>query len=177
MLFHPFLFLLNWKNTMGYIDTHLTDSEEIVFRTKRHWINTVPVPLVIMILAGLCYYAWGKWEQGWLMWPAFVLTGASLIMFSCRHAINWASEFGVTSRRVIIKTGLVRRNTLEVILQKVESVSVEQSVLGRILGYGTLTVTGSGGSSEPYRDISQPLEFRKQVQIQVGKLNPDNDND
>lgn len=165
---------------MGYIDNHLTEGEEVVFRTKRHWINTLPWPTLFWLIAIGSFILAMQFESGggtnrFFKMVAYVVAGIGLVVFLIRHLINWASEFGVTSKRVIIKTGLVRRHTLEVILQKVESIGVQQSVLGRILGYGTLTVTGSGGSSEPYRDIAEPFEFRQHVQVQIGELDMDDD--
>lgn len=77
------------------------------------------------------------------------------------------SEFGVTTNRVLMKTGLIRRNSFEVLLSKVEGIQVNQGILGRVLGYGTIVVTGTGGSADPFRRISSPLHFRRQVQEQV----------
>ena len=81
-----------------------------------------------------------------------------------RWIISRTSEFAVTNKRVVIKVGLIRRHTLELLLAKVESIGVEQAVLGRILGYGTIVVVGTGGTRESFTNIAQPLEFRKQVQ-------------
>jgi uncharacterized membrane protein YdbT with pleckstrin-like domain len=78
-----------------------------------------------------------------------------------------SSEFAITNKRVLIKVGLVRRHSLELLLQKVEGIGVDQSILGRILGYGTITVSGVGGTKEAFRMISSPLEFRRQVQASL----------
>jgi uncharacterized membrane protein YdbT with pleckstrin-like domain len=78
-----------------------------------------------------------------------------------------SSEFAVTNRRVIVKVGLVYRRTLELVLAKVETVGVEQSIMGRVLNYGTIVVTGTGGTKEPFKDIANPLEFRRKVQSQL----------
>jgi uncharacterized membrane protein YdbT with pleckstrin-like domain len=68
---------------------------------------------------------------------------------------------------VLIKIGLIRRHSLELLLQKVEGIGVDQSLAGRILGYGTITVTGTGGTRESFQRISRPMEFRRQVQASV----------
>jgi uncharacterized membrane protein YdbT with pleckstrin-like domain len=79
--------------------------------------------------------------------------------------IDWfTSEFAVTNKRIMIKVGLISRRTLEMNLAKVESVNVDQSILGRILGYGNITIIGTGGTREPFYRISRPLDFRKAVQ-------------
>ena len=79
----------------------------------------------------------------------------------------WTSEFAITNKRVIVKEGLVYRDTLELNLQRVESVSVDQSLVGRMLGYGTITIIGTGGTREMFHRIAHPLEFRKAVQEQL----------
>ena len=81
-----------------------------------------------------------------------------------------SSEFAITNKRVLIKVGLVRRHSLELLLQKVEGIGVDQSVMGRILGYGTITVSGVGGTKESFRMISDPLEFRRQVQASLSAV-------
>ena len=73
------------------------------------------------------------------------------------------TELAVTDRRVIYKSGLLARHTLEMNRSKVESVDVDQSLLGRLLGFGTITVRGTGGSLEPIRLISDPLTFRSHI--------------
>ncbi len=79
----------------------------------------------------------------------------------------FTSEFAITNKRIIIKVGFISRRTLEMNLQKIESINVNQSVLGRILGYGTIVVIGTGGTKERFANISNPLKFRKQYQNNV----------
>jgi uncharacterized membrane protein YdbT with pleckstrin-like domain len=74
------------------------------------------------------------------------------------------SEFAITNKRIIIKVGLFSRYTLEMNLNKIESINVNQSVLGRMLGYGTIVVIGTGGTKEPFAGISDPITFRKKFQ-------------
>jgi uncharacterized membrane protein YdbT with pleckstrin-like domain len=76
------------------------------------------------------------------------------------------SEFAITNKRVIMKVGLIRRKALEMNLSKVESVNVDQTILGRILGYGAITVIGTGGTRESFPRISKPMEFRRVFQEQ-----------
>ncbi len=77
---------------------------------------------------------------------------------------RWLSEYVITNRRIIIKTGFIARNTFEMNLSKIESVNVEQSIMGRILNYGSITIIGSGGTRETFHNIAHPLEFRKSFQ-------------
>ncbi len=98
-----------------------------------------------------------------LHWTVFVSLKALLTLFLLPLVARATSEFAVTNRRVIIKVGLVSRKTVELKLDKVESIGVEQSIPGRILGYGTIVVRGTGGTNEPFRAIARPLEFRRAV--------------
>ena len=80
-----------------------------------------------------------------------------------------ATEMAVTDRRVVVKVGVAARRTFELLLSKVESIGVEETVMGRILGYGTVIVRGTGGTPEPFDRVAHPIEFRKQVQQQIEK--------
>jgi uncharacterized membrane protein YdbT with pleckstrin-like domain len=81
-----------------------------------------------------------------------------------------ATEMAVTNHRVVIKTGLVSRKTIEMMLNKVESIEVSETPVGRMMGYGTILVIGTGGTPEPFHRVAHPLEFRSQVQQQIEKL-------
>jgi len=77
--------------------------------------------------------------------------------------IKRTTELAITSKRVIVKTGLIRRNTTELNHSKVESFSVDQGILGRILGFGTLVLTGTGGGKTKISNIASPLDFRRKA--------------
>jgi uncharacterized membrane protein YdbT with pleckstrin-like domain len=97
-------------------------------------------------------------------WVIFLTLPAILSLFIIPLIHRYSDEFAITNKRVIIKTGLFSRKTLEMNLGKIESVNVDQGILGRILGYGTITIIGTGGTRESFRDIRQPLAFRKKFQ-------------
>ena len=105
-----------------------------------------------------------------LHWIVFLSLRGLLTLWIWPLIEYWTSEFAITNKRVIVKMGLIRRQTLELNLQRVESVSVDQTIMGRILGYGTLTIIGTGGTREPFRRIAHPLEFRKAVEEQLSLL-------
>ena len=71
------------------------------------------------------------------------------------------TELAVTNKRIIAKTGLIQRDTMEMFLEKVESIQVDQGILGRIFDFGSITVSGTGGDKSPVKNVSHPLEFRK----------------
>ena len=97
-------------------------------------------------------------------WIIFFNLRALLTLFIAPLIDKYSDEFAITNRRVIIKTGLISRKTFEMNLSKIESVAVDQSILGRILGYGTIRIVGSGGTREEFPKIQKPLEFRKKFQ-------------
>jgi uncharacterized membrane protein YdbT with pleckstrin-like domain len=99
---------------------------------------------------------------GWIAGTALGVIAFILFLPSWIKASS--SEFAITNKRVLIKVGLIHRHSLELLLQKVEGVGVDQGILGRILGCGTITVAGVGGTKEAFRMIANPLEFRRQVQ-------------
>jgi len=100
-------------------------------------------------------------------WVALALGVVTALTFVSSWFRSSSSEFAVTDKRVIIKVGLVRRRTLETMLGKVEGIGVDQSLTGRILGFGTIVVTGTGGTKEEFDRIANPLEFRRQVQAAI----------
>ena len=97
-------------------------------------------------------------------WIIF-LSLKSLLTLTIAPLIQRAlSEFVITNRRIIIKTGFIARSTFEMNLSKIESVNVDQSVPGRIFNYGSITIIGTGGTRETFHNISNPLKFRKAFQ-------------
>jgi uncharacterized membrane protein YdbT with pleckstrin-like domain len=78
-----------------------------------------------------------------------------------------ATEIAVTNRRVIIKTGMASRRSLEIMLPKVESIGIDETFWGRVLGYGSVVIHGTGGTPEPFRKIAHPAIFRQHVQEQI----------
>jgi uncharacterized membrane protein YdbT with pleckstrin-like domain len=98
-----------------------------------------------------------------LHWIIFFSMKALFTLFLAPLVENWTSEFAVTNKRVIVKVGLISRRTLELNLSKVESIGVDQGIIGRIFGYGTIIIIGTGGTKERFRGIADPLGFRKAV--------------
>ena len=97
-------------------------------------------------------------------WIIFISLRALFTLFIAPMNARYSDEFAITNRRVIIKTGLISRKTFEMNLSKIESVNIDQTILGRILGYGTIIIVGSGGTREIFPSIKNPLEFRKKFQ-------------
>lgn len=94
----------------------------------------------------------------WIIW----LEVKSILSLFLRPLImNKTDEFAITNKRVIMKTGLISRNVFEMTVAHIESINVDQSIMGRILGYGTVIIVGSGGTKESFEDIADPIKFRR----------------
>ncbi|HYA21532.1 MAG TPA: PH domain-containing protein [Burkholderiales bacterium] len=158
---------------MGYINQNLLPGEEVKYRAKLHWIIYFgPVVLGLLGLIFLLSSAGNRSSPdpraaGMLMVIGVVLLILAALLFLSRWIRVKTSEFGVTNKRVIIKVGLIQRHTLELLLAQVETIGVDQGIMGRILGYGKIVVVGTGGTNEPFSRIARPLEFRRQVEIQA----------
>ncbi len=99
-----------------------------------------------------------------LHWVIFLSLKSILTLTIAAWLKRWLSEFVITNRRIVIKTGFISRSTFEMNLSKIETVNVDQSVMGRILNYGSITIIGTGGTRELFHNIAKPMEFRKAFQ-------------
>ncbi len=104
---------------------------------------------------------WSVWHLlvfGLLLLPAF---GLGLVLWAVAYVRIRSTELAVTTKRLIVKHGFIRRNTIEININKVESIQVNQSLMGRMLGFGTLIIAGTGASHAPIDGIAEPLAFRR----------------
>jgi uncharacterized membrane protein YdbT with pleckstrin-like domain len=149
---------------MSYVDSQLLPNEAILYRARLHRsLYTVSFVFGAMALVAVIF-AVGQPSVWWVALAFGVVTALTFVSSWFRSS---SSEFAVTDKRVIIKVGLVRRRTLETMLGKVEGIGVDQSLMGRMLGFGTIVVTGTGGTKEEFDRIANPLEFRRQVQAAI----------
>ena len=146
---------------MSYIDETLLPDEHVVYRTALHWI--IFLRPVLVILVGLALLI--AFRTVPLVGAPILLLGV-LLLFAPLVAY-WSTEFGVTDKRMIVKVGFIRRRTLELLLRQVEALSVDQSLSGRMLDYGTITLSGTGGVREVFHRVREPLELRRRIQGQV----------
>ena len=145
---------------MSYLDENLLPDEHVVYRAELHWIIFVRAILVLVVGLVLAFVP--------RIAPAgLVVLLVGVVMLVPPFVTYRTTELGVTNRRVIVKTGLVRRRTLELLLRQVEAISVEQSLLGRVLGFGSITLTGTGGVREVFHRVRDPLELRRRIHGQV----------
>ena len=139
---------------MGYVDKNLMSGEVVLYEAKISWVNYLPsiFLFIVGILLIRLYSTIG-----------YVIIIISVFNFLVAFITRWTTELVVTSKRVIHKTGLISRKTIELNHSKVESYYVEQSVLGRIFDFGTIIIHGTGGGKNPIRDVDSPLMFRNKA--------------
>ena len=163
---------------MSYVEKHLIPGETIQYQTELHWIvmlGHAAIAILLALVAIAIPIAWaslgakkkGPAVPGAVYFFALLclLVGGALFLVGLLR--RRATEMAVTSKRVIVKTGIAGRRTVEILLSRIESVAVDEPALGRLLGYGTVIVRGTGGTPEMFEKIYHPLEFREQVQRQI----------
>lgn len=152
---------------MSYIEKNLMDDEEMVHVTRLH-------PIILLFPAAATSLLAGSFaivdSIPYAQVVVVILLVAALWRLAERLILFLSSEFGITSKRVLGKTGFIRRTSLDIVLGKVEAIRLSQSILGRVLNYGDIEVTGTGGTDEILRFIPDPLVFRKVVQEQLAAL-------
>jgi uncharacterized membrane protein YdbT with pleckstrin-like domain len=157
---------------LSYIDKILQPGEEVRHIAYIHWLIYLPAFIFgAMALGVILLVAWNIGDIG-TSWREAALIGAAILglvgFYKLLHAwvARFTTELVVTDRRVVYKRGLIRRFTAEMNMEKVESVAVDQSILGRVFNYGTVTVRGTGGGMDALPDIEDPLTFRNHVTTQ-----------
>jgi len=164
---------------LSYIDNNLSSGETVLYRTRLHWIAMVSHFITAFAVAlagiGLLITSFSKLNtkggaSGELAVLGFLLLVAAAVVVVLAFWKRSATEMAVTNKRVLIKVGLLSRRSTQIMLSKIESVHVDQSVVGRMLSFGTIVIRGVGGTPEPFVKIADPLEFWNEVQEQIDKL-------
>lgn len=146
---------------MSYVQRVLQPGEQIRHSTNIHWI--VYWPGVVCLIMGLAILIYAEFfavhRQFWaVVGSLFAATAAALLFWE--WFTKWTTEIAVTDRRVIYKEGFIRRDTNEMNLNKVESVQIKQSIAGRILDYGDVTIIGTGEGETELPRIARPIDLR-----------------
>jgi hypothetical protein len=151
---------------MSYTDRSSRPEERLVCRERLHFIIYVPSLAgiflgVLLILLGL--------NNAFSVPPMFLWGFGLLVLIAGigslldRSIERWMTEIAVTSERIVYKTGLIRRDTIEMNLHQVESVVVHQSISGRLFGFGTIVIRGTGQGIQPLHKIGHPLQLRRSI--------------
>ncbi len=165
---------------MGYIEKNLVPGETVIYKTRLHWIVVVrPVLFGLFVAAaGVALLIWqyethvrGGAQKAMLIGGIVLLALGGVTIISGLVRRN-ATEIAVSNMRVLIKSGMLERKSIEVLLPKVESIGVDETAFGRMLGYGSVIIRGTGGTFETFHNISHPNGFRRAVQQQIGTAAP-----
>ena len=151
---------------MGYITSTLSKDEQIMVTPKLHWINYLLV-VVCVILSLVCGVLFLRLDED--IYPIFKIAYAfpiavfafSALIFTLRI---WLMEMAVTTKRVVIRSGIISVNTEELKISRIESVEIKQSILGRIFGYGSLWFSGTGTSKVLFPNIIDPRGIKSRME-------------
>ncbi|OED40241.1 hypothetical protein ACH42_17150 [Endozoicomonas sp. (ex Bugula neritina AB1)] len=153
---------------MGYVQNNLMSGEEVLFNGIIHWLIYMPAILIAACSMTMLAVFFSLSDNDNATGAVLIILGISLMpcaIYSFLKAFIFrkTTELAITTKRVIAKTGLIKRETTELSHSKIESFNVTQSILGRIFNFGTLVIHGTGGAHTPIQGIKTPMEFRRQA--------------
>ena len=151
---------------MSYVDSILEPGEQVVYRTTISWTvfaQAIWLAIVTLVVLFVATHLVGTGAEAFLLAVVVILAVLALASFIRAWFRRATTEIAVTDRRIILKRGFIRRHTVEMNMQKVESVDVDQTLLGRVFNYGNVTVRGTGSTFETIRGIDSPLRLRTTV--------------
>ncbi|MBV8564493.1 MAG: PH domain-containing protein [Methylobacteriaceae bacterium] len=149
---------------MSYVARSLGPGEKILYVASISWVS-YSWAVVVAIIGVVVMFFW--------LHAGLIILALGLIWFIVVRVHNSTIELAVTNHKVVAKRGFIARETIEQRLEKIDAIDVDQTVLGRILDYGNITVHGTGVDSTPIRMIADPLTFRRQVEQAIeAKIGP-----
>jgi uncharacterized membrane protein YdbT with pleckstrin-like domain len=161
---------------LDYIEQNLIPGETVLYRTRLHWIVLFwpvvvgaffGVPGLLILVNSVVSLGDKNARSGEMLVFGIVLLAIAAVIVQLGIWSRKATEMAVTSKRVIIKVGLLSKKSIELLLSKIESIGVEQGLPGRMFGYGSVVIRGTGGTAEAFTRVASPLEFRRQVHQQI----------
>jgi uncharacterized membrane protein YdbT with pleckstrin-like domain len=148
---------------MSYINRVLQSGETIVYASKLHWVVYLWGWLVVAVgILGVILLPHGT-AYGLFLYASLAVCAAGLGILLVAWVKRVTTEIAVTNKRLIYKEGFISRRTMEMNMDKIESVDVNQSIIGRMFDYGTIVVRGTGAGLEPLKRIDAPIELRNSV--------------
>ena len=148
---------------MSYVQRVLQPGEQVRHISSIHWIVYWPGVAVALLAVVAYWFSETRLLTGFWRYTTYALALVAVVLLIQQWFQWWVTEIAVTNRRVIYKKGLVRRQTNEMNMDKVESVQIDQSILGRMLDYGNVTILGTGEGFETLRTIASPIELRNSI--------------
>lgn len=154
---------------MSIIERNMMEGEQVVFRGRLHWLVFLK-PALLLAGAVVAFAAGTNADVRYLTYLGWGLLAVAVVTGVASLLTRFSSEFLVTNKRVIAKVGFFNSHSLELLLTKVEAITVDQSLVGRMLGFGTVGITGTGGTVERFDRIARPVEFRTKIQEQISAV-------
>ena len=156
---------------MSYIQRSLGDGEQVVILARFHWLYNLRawLALVVPVLALIAVFVFANdmVREGLAIF-AVALVVVGLVAFFTLMIHKWTTEIGITSHRLVKKTGFISLKTAEVALPNIEGVSVTQTLWGRLFGYGRIRVEGTGDDHIDIPNIDDPVGFRRAIETAKG---------
>lgn len=166
----------------SYVKSVLLPNERVIATAKLHWVIFV-VPTIfsacatcftLMASVGLVSVTDSARDLAAIATVYFMICGLPLWVIAGLGFLKYKStEFALTDKRIIGKTGIIRRRSLELVLEKVESISVNQSMIGRLLDFGTLVISGTGGTHQAFPTIAEPMKIKQKLNSILSESNRD----
>ncbi|MCR8556388.1 PH domain-containing protein [Mucilaginibacter sp. BJC16-A38] len=144
---------------MTFIEKNLANNEQIIYRAKLHW--WIYGQSVFLLILGIVVFAlWGKTEVVKIIGGLLVIIG--LITLLNAYIRSSTSEFAVTNRRIMMKTGVTKRRLIELQLNRSDGLVIDQGIIGRIFNYGSIIIR-TGNLEEIFSPVADPYEFKRQI--------------
>ena len=146
---------------MSYIQNNLQAGEEIKYKADIHWY-IFAYPVILLLLSAFFSSA----QTGLFYYVSIFLLLSGLFQLIKRILLKMGAEYVVTNKKVILKSGILNRDALELVLNKFEGIRINQSLMGRMLGFGSIVVT-TGGVTNKFDFITNPIKFRNEINAQI----------
>ena len=146
---------------MSYIQNNLQAGEEIKYKADIHWY-IFAYPVILLLLSAFFSSA----QTGLFYYVSILLLLSGLFQLIKRILLKMGAEYVVTNKKVILKSGILNRDALESVLNKCEGIRINQSLMGRMLGFGSIVVT-TGGVTNKFDFITNPIKFRNEINAQI----------
>ena len=161
---------------MGRAKNYLSNKERIVYETHLHWvlfIESVSYLVIALLISAAAYKYGGEYAKliHYISLPFWLYGGVKVFLEWIQHA---SADFIITNSRVILKVGVLKRSSLSIPLTKIESIEIDQTLIGQLLGFGTIHITGTGTATSKFEYISSPGTFRQRIQQATNALESEN---
>ena len=143
---------------IAYVKKNLMPNESLIFQGKPHWAMFFPAWFIVGVIGLFMNFSFVPWIF------LFIIILLSEITIFIRYI---SSEYAITNQRVVMKVGLIQRQSFEIFLSKIEGSYVDQSIFGRMFNFGTIVINGIGGGKNVFDYVPDPLKFRNLIQGEV----------